>query len=172
MGQVQISAGLNDAIINHLREQGSKMTETEKLCTLLWDEMSLQPHIQYDVQVDQIIGFENWGNARTSRFADHSLVFMLRGIVSEWKIPLTYNFCQSQTKSPQLIRCIKEIVKGVQSCGFTILAMVCDQSQSNMKCINDMESRVCCSKRGQKYRKYINKHKCICYAIFKNISYI
>lgn len=101
--------------------------EKDKLYVLMWDEMSLQANLQYDQSNDKIIGFEDWGHRRTSLIADHVLVFMARGILNGWKIPLSYNFCNSQTKSAQLIRCLKEIVKELTRAGLTIVATVCDQ---------------------------------------------
>ncbi|XP_025162644.1 uncharacterized protein LOC105185088 [Harpegnathos saltator] len=104
----------------------------------MWDEISLQPQLQYDTINDKIVGFEDWGHKRTQRIADHALVFMLRGIRTGWKIPLSYNFCKSQTKSGQLIYCIKKIVKKVVQSGFTIIATVCDQATSNVSAINEL----------------------------------
>ncbi|XP_076283987.1 uncharacterized protein LOC143210733 [Lasioglossum baleicum] len=69
------------------------------------------------VNSDKIIGFEDWGTRRTSRFADHALVFMLRGLYSGWKMPISYDYCEGQTKTPQLIQCIKNIVKALKKTG-------------------------------------------------------
>ena len=75
----------------------------------LWDEVSLQSQIYYCRNEDRIIEFEDWGNGRTNKFADHALMFMLRGIHTNWKIPLSYNFCKSSTSGIQLVRCVKEL---------------------------------------------------------------
>ena len=53
------------------------MSEKEKVCFLAWDELSIDSQIYYDEKLDRIIGFEDWGNARTNKFADHALVFIL-----------------------------------------------------------------------------------------------
>ncbi|XP_011880898.1 PREDICTED: uncharacterized protein LOC105569228, partial [Vollenhovia emeryi] len=108
------------------------------MCVLIWDEISLQPQLQYDKINDKIVGFEDWGHKRTQQIADHALVFMLRGIKSSWKIPLSYNFCKSQTKNTQLIRCIKEIVKEIAQAEFTVVAIICDQGSSNVSALNEL----------------------------------
>lgn len=78
--KVPIHAGKNKLIFSHLSEQQPLMKDVDKLCILMWDEMSLQPHLQYDQINDKIIEFEDWGNKRTQGIANHALVFMLRGI--------------------------------------------------------------------------------------------
>lgn len=63
---------------------------------------------------------------------------MLRGLKSGWKMPISFGYCESQTKTPQLLCCIKEIVKTITTCGFKIVATVCDQGSSNVAAINSL----------------------------------
>ncbi|XP_071640307.1 uncharacterized protein [Temnothorax longispinosus] len=145
----------NKFIFEHLRQHVARMNdERDKLCVLMWDEMSLEANLQYDQSNDKIIGFEDWEHKRTSLLADHVLVFMARGIWTGWKIPLSYNFCKSQTKSPQLLRCIKKIVNELTQAGLTIVATVCDQGGPNMTVIKKLldDSRSKCIQTGQEYR--------------------
>lgn len=128
----------------------------DKLCVLMWDEMSLEANLPYDQLNDKIIGFEDWGHRRTSLIADHVLVFTIRGILKGWKIPLYYGFCKSQSKTAQLLRCINEITKELTKTGLKIIATVCDQGGPNMVCINSLlqDSKRECVRTGQEYRKY------------------
>lgn len=153
---VSIQAGINKFIFEHLRQHVEQMNEKDKLCVLMWDEMSLEANLQYNEINDNIVGFEDWGHRRTSFIADHVLVFMARGIVKGWKIPLCYNFCKSATKSAQLTRCIKAVIQELSKAGFTIIATVCDQGGPNMTCIKTLlqDSKSKCIKTGQEYRKY------------------
>lgn len=54
----------------------------------MWDETFLSCELSYDAKKDKIIGFEDFGNRRTNKFADHVLVFMIRGLNRNYKIPL------------------------------------------------------------------------------------
>jgi len=47
---------------------------------VLFDEVSLEPQLQYDDNFGCIVGFEDNGLDRTQRFADHSLVLMIKGL--------------------------------------------------------------------------------------------
>ncbi|XP_036139614.1 uncharacterized protein LOC118648110 isoform X2 [Monomorium pharaonis] len=151
---ISLQPGINKFIFEHLQQHVAEMNERDKLCILMWDEMSLEANLQYDQLDDKIIGFEDWGHRRTSLIADHVLVFMARGVLKGWKIPLCYNFCKSQTKSAQLLRCIKEIIKKLTQAGLTIITTVCDQGGPNMTCINKLleESRRKCIQTGQEDR--------------------
>lgn len=51
-------------------------------------------------------------------------------------MPIAFGFCDSQTKSPQLVRCVKQIINAIHESGFKILATVCDQGSSNVAAIN------------------------------------
>lgn len=82
--------------------------DREKYVALLWDEISLQPGLSYDMTHDKIIGFEDWGMRRTRKIADHAITFYLRCLKTGNKIPLGYGFWDSATKTFQLVRCIKE----------------------------------------------------------------
>jgi hypothetical protein len=82
--------------------------------------MSIMPSLQYIEKEDRVIGFEDHGDGQEcSKIADHVLVFILRGIKKKFKQPLAYTFCDSQTKSPDLIRMIKEIIREIRSAGPT-----------------------------------------------------
>lgn len=136
--QIPMCAGLNTLILRHLEHISSKMSEEEKVCILMWDEVSIQPKVSYDTYKDIICGLEDWGNYRTGKVADHALVFMLRGLHSGWKMPISSGFCNKQTNTAQLIRCIKEHVRKISDFGFNIIATVCDQGSSNVAAINDL----------------------------------
>lgn len=136
--KIPISTGLSTFILKHLQNISSKMSDKEKVCILMWDEVSIQSKVSYDSHKDVICGLEDWGNNRTGKVADHALVFMLRGLNSGWKMPLSYNFCNKQTNTAQLVRCIKEHIKKVTYIGFHIVATVCDQGSSNVATINEL----------------------------------
>jgi len=136
--KIPVFPGLNPFILRHLKSVAQKMSMKEKVCILSWDEVAIQPHLTYDIQKDIICGLEDWGNHRTGKFADHALVFLLRGLNSGWKMPISYNFCSKQTNTAQLIRCIKEHISEIQKAGFQIVATVCDQGSSNVAAIKEL----------------------------------
>lgn len=132
------TAGLNSFILGHLKNISLQMSTKDKVCILMWDEIAIQPSVTYDTRRDIICGFEDWGNNRTNKVADHVLVFMLRGLHTGWKMPVSYNFCAKNTNATQLRRCIKQHVLKISKAGFPIVATVCDQGTSNVAAITKL----------------------------------
>ncbi|KYN21650.1 hypothetical protein ALC57_05973 [Trachymyrmex cornetzi] len=71
----------------------------DKDCVIILDEISISSVVFLDTSTFT-------GNNRTGKIADHALVFMLRGLKSDWRIPISYNFCSKQTNTAQLNHCI------------------------------------------------------------------
>jgi len=78
---------------------------------LLFDEVSLDANIQYNDSTGSISGFEDNGILKTQHFADHSLVFMIRGDVKKYKQPISYTFCKSTTSSHDLANQIRNVLQ-------------------------------------------------------------
>lgn len=104
----------------------------------VWDEVSIQSYVTYDTRKDIICGLEDWGTTRSAKVADHALVFMLRGLNSGWKMPISYNFCSKQTTTAQLMYCIKKHIYEINKAGFYIVCTVCDQGSSNVAAIKKL----------------------------------
>lgn len=81
--------------------------EKDKVQILMWDETYLKTELQYDYKKDKIVGFEDFGDRRSSSFADHILVFMIRGMHQNTKLPLSYYFCHSHQKENDYLVLLK-----------------------------------------------------------------
>ena len=126
--KIELDTGINSNVAELLTHCVTGMKdERQKVQLLIWDEAFLKAHIWYDYKKDKIIGFEEFGNRRTSNFADHILTFMIRGLLTNTKLPLSYYFCNAQTSYCQLMACIKENVKLLKDTGLQLVATVCDQ---------------------------------------------
>lgn len=128
-------------MIKYLKHKATDIhDQKEKYIALIWDEMSLQPALSYDQLYDKIIGFEDWGNRRTRKIADHAITFYLRCLKTGKKMPLGYGFCESSTKTVQLIRCVKEWLINIIACDLIPVATICDQGASNIAALNTLIS--------------------------------
>lgn len=116
---------LMKTIIKCLKEEVDRITDDlEKVCVLMWDEVSLRLRIQYCAERDTVLGVEDWGNRRTFKYANYALVSRLRRIKSDWKITLTYNFCAGQKSHEQLTCSIKGVARTATEAGFLVAAVV------------------------------------------------
>lgn len=93
--------------------------DREKVCELIWDEFHIQPHEWYDKNKDEIIGFEDFGGKRNwwDQFINEILVFMIRGLQSSWKMPISYYFRNNGSNWEQLTCLIKENIKTIKDSG-------------------------------------------------------
>ncbi|KAJ3662509.1 hypothetical protein Zmor_006854 [Zophobas morio] len=101
------------------------------LCTLIFDEMSIQPHLDYLPCEDRVGGFEDEGTTKTNKIVDHVCLFMLRGIFGRWKQHVAFAFWKNTVPAVNIVRFYKEIVKEATALGLNIIASVCDQGTTN-----------------------------------------
>ena len=52
-----IQPGVSDIIFEKLRAPVAKMTDLDKTCALLFDEMVIDPDLSYDLKKDHVLGF-------------------------------------------------------------------------------------------------------------------
>lgn len=137
LAQVKMQPGINPIIFNELKTTISKMQPQDRLCTLIFDEMSIYPQIFYNPYTDDLVGFENFGKEKTKHFANHALVFMVKGVKKNFKQPVAYYFTQ-RLSTPRLKEILKEVAAEVLATGLKIVATVCDQGSPNTSCVNNL----------------------------------
>ena len=133
--QIPVRVGVLEEVFRHLEFRTPKMKMINKMCVLMFDEMSLQVHVDYCRYDDEVVGFVDDGTNRKKILADHVQVFMIRSIFGNWKQPVAYNFCSSSTAAADTVRLYKEIAKKCSDVGLEIVASVCDQGATNSKAI-------------------------------------
>ncbi|CAK1597574.1 unnamed protein product [Parnassius mnemosyne] len=133
---IPLRPGINPQIFNHIKKTVKRLPMEKRLCTLIFDEVALEPGLHFDK--GQIIGFEDFGHKNTNQIADHALVFMLISIKGKFKQPICYTFCKSCTKKDNLKYLIKSLIKEVHKTGLKIIATICDQSQSNVSVVKSL----------------------------------
>lgn len=138
LNKIPVDVGINKIIFDNLKESASKLNNQDRICALIFDEMSIMPHIDYDKYTDTFFGFQNFGFEQNLQIADHVLVFFIRGVFKKWQQPIYFAFSFSSTKSYILTTIIKTLVEKIQNCGFKILVTICDQGQPNQAAINSL----------------------------------
>lgn len=87
------------------------------------------------------------------------LVFMIRGIVKNYKQPIFYSFSAGSTRKEVFSQLIQQINRELSRIGFTVMATVCDQGTSNVSAINYLieDTR----------QKYLRNNKILKHSIFE-----
>jgi len=103
------------------------MTDKERECVLVSDEMVLKSKFLYNRERDYIDGFEDFGTLGTTQHhADHTLVFMLCGISVKWN-----SLWDISVKHPILKSLVYTCLHKHHSIGFLPVALICDQGATN-----------------------------------------
>lgn len=89
LSNIKITPGINKIILEKLKKTILQLPVTDRLSSLIFDEMSLTPQIFYDAHKDKFDGFATNQN---NKFADHVLVFMVKGLKKNFKQPIAYYF--------------------------------------------------------------------------------
>ncbi|GFO18982.1 THAP domain-containing protein 9 [Plakobranchus ocellatus] len=110
----------------------SSMGLQEKVCAMLLDEMALKASLQFNPLDDQDEGFEDFGQfGRSPKHATHALVFMLRGLLTKWKQPISYYLSNGPVKAHMLVPLLYEVIRGVSAIGLVMKIDICDQERNN-----------------------------------------
>lgn len=95
--------GISAKLFKQISMKVKNMTADEKVCILCYDEMSIRKYLEYSKIIDQIEGFEDSGVfGRSTKFGKEALVFMVRGLYSRWKLPVSYFISGSATHAEKL----------------------------------------------------------------------
>lgn len=113
---VRFEAGINPKLMELIRSAVSNLNEIEKHVTVGWDEMSLTTHLDFNSVKDYIDGFVDYGDRREMKFGTHALVFMVRGIVKEFKQPVAY-FITENIGSIELSELIRLVIEAILDTG-------------------------------------------------------
>lgn len=146
-----IQPGINKNIFSQLQKRCENMTKEEKMCVILFDEISIKPNLTYNERRDKVVGFVTNGQETVPEIADHAQVFMVRGVLKNYKQPLAYSFSQGATKGAELCKQLKKVITEVQKAGLIVVATVCDQGANNRHAIKLLlqETRGVLLRRGE-----------------------
>ena len=70
ISKMPAATGISQGALNIIKRKFDNMSESEKLCTLCMDEISLKTNLHYDISKDIIVGLEDFGSGtRTNKVA-------------------------------------------------------------------------------------------------------
>ncbi|KAK3801952.1 hypothetical protein RRG08_064546 [Elysia crispata] len=111
MRNINLRPGICEQLHQIFKMKVAVMSDLEKICALVIDEMALKKPLSYDSLNDKIEGIEDFGSlGRTQLCATEALVVMVRGIVFTWKQPLAYYLSSGPTKTHMLETVLKDII--------------------------------------------------------------
>ncbi|CAH2083306.1 unnamed protein product [Euphydryas editha] len=157
LSQVKLAPGINKLIFAKINKTLLNKAVSDRLCSLIFDEMSITPQIFYSPQKDQLEGFTS--NDKEI-FADHALVFMVKGVKNNFKQPVAYYFTNSLTKL-ELKQNLRSVIDHCFQSSLIIVNTVCDQSSVNVGAITELveETKATYLRQGKEWRHEVMRFK-------------
>lgn len=132
IGHSKFTTGFNKLYFQNIQSKTSTMTDDEKICIICFDEMSIKKELTYSPLLDLIEGFEDLGElGRDDNIAQEALVFLARGLYSNWKLPIAYFVSRYGVKHYNLKQLILRTLEEVRRVGLVPKGIVCDQATNN-----------------------------------------
>lgn len=140
IGSLKCHPGFSTVLFKHLKTKADSMTDQEKQCTLIFDELKIKNFLEYSKYLDLVEGYEDLGSkGRTNKLAGQAMVFIIRGLYSSWKIPISYFLPATSVKHVILSELLVEAVTRLFNSGFIVKALVCDQGANNVAAYKDLK---------------------------------
>ena len=89
--EINMKPGFSKSVLDALTLKVQALHPPDRNVALVFDEMSIKQSLVYNEGTDSVEGFEDFGNLGQTRYiANHTTVFMVRGLASKWKQPVGY----------------------------------------------------------------------------------
>lgn len=122
-----------------LEKKGATMTKQKRICGIVFYVISLKSGLYYDISNDKMQGYEDLGEyGRSREIAQYAMVFMARGLASNWKQTLGYLFFRKSIKSEILQKIILDCLSKLKESGFLPKFVICDQDTTNRSVYNKL----------------------------------
>lgn len=103
--------GMCSDVFKNIEKRFEHASIKEKACVICFDEMSIMCNLEYSKKYDLIEGFEDLGgNHRTKNVAKYCLVFLIRGLYAQWKLPVAYFLSNTNVKAENLELLLKALI--------------------------------------------------------------
>ncbi|XP_065669453.1 uncharacterized protein LOC136088759 [Hydra vulgaris] len=106
------------------------MTKLERNCSLVFDEMPLKQHLDYDKNSDKVVGIQSNGKP-----VNQVLVLMVRGLLTKWKQLIAYFYSNNAMSSTNLAKILNNTMVHLHAIGLALRCLVFDQSSTNIRAI-------------------------------------
>ena len=90
------------------------MTEEARQCVLIFDGISVKKGLNYARHADTVMGYVDLGEeGRKTEVASQGLVFMLKGIYENWKMPIAY-YLTSKANAATLTKLLPRVINSCE----------------------------------------------------------
>ncbi|KAH9645499.1 hypothetical protein HF086_007015 [Spodoptera exigua] len=123
---IPISTEVNEQLMTTLQAKVSSMSNSEKICSVVVDCISLKTCLFYNISLDKIIGLQEVNGAQTSVLAKKALVVIIRGIFGNWQQPIGFALLGECKDSDEISDWIEYLLEKLVDVGLDIRTFVSD----------------------------------------------
>ena len=136
---IQIFPGFSENILQALSLKVHSLPANHALCALIFDELSIKEMVSYDKERDRVEGLEDFGDhGRSAHAANHATVFMVRGLLTNWKQPVGYFLSSGTIKGELLHDLILDCISKAEEAGLVVKVVIADQGANNRKAFTSL----------------------------------
>lgn len=106
----------------------------ERHAVLIFDEMAIKPGMHFDNSLSKVVGSPTLSSTKTTtidEMATHAMVYMLRGVSTNWKQIVGYDFTSNSINTDELNSRLMSIINKTHEIGITVRAIVSDMGPQN-----------------------------------------
>ena len=134
---LHLRPGANKHILEMLKAKVAAMPEQDKLCYVVFDEMSLRRYLSLLRKADMVSGFVDLGTlGHRHRLAEEVLVCMVRSVYGTWKLPVSFWYTDKKLDASDFASLFLESIQNLLETGLDVRAMVTDGLQKNIAAEN------------------------------------
>ncbi|CAF4883247.1 unnamed protein product [Pieris macdunnoughi] len=143
LNRVPFAIGITEPVLEVLKQFLKTQQRSDNNYILMFDEISLKKHFDYNPKEDVIDGYQDHGaQGRSPNVASHALVFMVAGIRKTVKQPIAHFFSSGFSTADRLAVLLKEILQQCFASGINISATVCDMDGVNRRALSILGATV------------------------------
>lgn len=121
---IHFESGILDEIFSLLSHKVPTMEDADKNCVLIFDEMAIQPGVNYCNNLKKFVGSITLPGH--SGVANHIMVFMLAGLKSRWKQVVAYYYTGDTVNNGCLKSIMLDIIQRAESTGLRVHVSLSD----------------------------------------------
>ena len=130
----QMAPGFHEQVFTTLKHKVAAMSELDKYCAIVFDEMAIKSEMCYSSKTDSVEGLEDFGIlGRTKYVANSVVVFSIRGLKNKWKQPVGYFLTSGAINSNILNDLTHMCIRKLRDVGLIPKVLICDQGPNNRK---------------------------------------
>lgn len=126
--------GFNDVLTNKLKEKIKLMPKKSREVVLIFDEVAIRRDLKYNIHLDCVTGFVDFGKERELLLGKNILVFMVRGLNENYKFAISYFVGANDIPANKLSNILFQTIAVCGEIGFCVRTTTCDQGSPNRKC--------------------------------------